>query len=272
MTAENYKTKEITVSSLIKQVTKKDKLFNGHYLLDPYQNCALGCLYCDSTQEKTIFIKHNAAEILEKEIKNLSRKRVIIGSVHDPYQPIEKITGLTRTIIKLLLDHGFPLHILTKSTLVKRDLDLFSTDDHDVCITFSVISNEQRIVSEIEPDTPSFNQRLKIMNQFSNKGIRTGLALIPILPCLIDDKIESIIKQASTHKAQYMLFQHLFLKGDQKNEFLIYIKDQHPSCLNLYQKLFHDSIYPPEQYQQLMDKKIKEICGRYNLPTRLSVE
>lgn len=269
MPSNTIKTKEIKVNSLIKQVTKKDSLFNGYYLIDPYQNCSFGCLYCDSKQDKNIYIKYNALEILEKELKQIPRNRVIIGSVHDPYQPIERKTSLTRSIIKMLLDQGFPIHILTKSTLIKRDMDLFTQNDHDVFITFSVISNDQRLVSELEPDTPSFIQRLKTMNMISNKGIRTGIALIPILPCLIDERIESIIKQVSDHNAHYMLFQHLFLKGDQKTQFLDFIEQYHPSCLIVYQDLFNDSIYPPKSYRMILNNRIKKICGRYNLPTSL---
>lgn len=269
MYQKTYKSKEIQVSSLIKPVMQKDSLFNGYFLLDPYQNCSFGCLYCDSAEDDTIYIKYNAPEILKRELLTLPRKRVIIGSVHDPYQPIEKDTQLTRTIIKLLLDHRFPLHILTKSTLVQRDIDLLSDQDADVFITFSVVSNNEHLVSSMEPDAPSFHQRLSTMTLLSSKGINTGIALIPILPCLADGTIESIINKAASYHARYVLFQHLFLKGDQKIRFISFIRTHHPSCYSDYQDLFNDSIYPSESYQHTMNTKIKKICGRYNLPTSL---
>jgi DNA repair photolyase len=271
MNHQQYNVKEIRVSSLIKQVTQTDPLFKGHYLLDPYQNCSFGCLYCDSCEEDTIYIKYNALDALKEEMENLPRKLVIIGSAHDPYQPIEKNTQLTRSIIIQLLDHGFPIHILTKSTLVLRDKDLFLSKSNDVFITFSVVSSDQSLVSRIEPYSPTFQQRLITMNTLSTLKIKTGIALIPILPCLVNNQLSSIIKQAATYQAHYFLFQHLFLKGNQKTRFISYIINQHPSCLPIYEELFNDSIYPSSSFQEKINSLIKRICGRYHLPTSLPI-
>ena len=78
--------KLINCDSLLKKITRKDNLFNGKYCIDPYQNCEFGCLYCDSSYDKTIFVKENADDILNNELKKVKKGLIIIGSVHDPYQ------------------------------------------------------------------------------------------------------------------------------------------------------------------------------------------
>src|SRR4030042_5238597 len=110
--------KNIQCSTLLNKITKKDKLFKGEYTLDPYQNCEFGCIYCDSTYDKTIYIKTNAIQQLEKEIKTIQKDTIIIGSVSDAYQKVEEKHKTTRNLLEIIKQNNFPCHILTKSNLV----------------------------------------------------------------------------------------------------------------------------------------------------------
>ena len=130
--------KLINCDSVIKKITKKDSLFHGNYCVDPYQNCEFGCHYCDSSFEKTIYVKTNIIEILEKELETIKNGRIIIGSVNDPYQIIEKKYQLTNTILETLKEYNFPCHILTKSPLILRDLDLLSQLESMITISMIV--------------------------------------------------------------------------------------------------------------------------------------
>ena len=107
--------KQIKVDFLLNKITNKDKLFAGNYTIDPYQNCEFGCLYCDSSFDKTIFIKTNAAEILKKELETAKKGTIIVGSVHDPYQRAEEELEITRDLLKTIKKHEFSWHLLTKS-------------------------------------------------------------------------------------------------------------------------------------------------------------
>ena len=118
------KYKQIIINSALKKITKKDILFNGDYTIDPYQNCEFGCMYCDSSIEKKVMIKNNVIEILNKELKEIKKANIIIGSVHDPYQKKKKKQEKTRNILKLIKKHNLCCHILTKSDLVLRDIDI----------------------------------------------------------------------------------------------------------------------------------------------------
>ena len=80
----------IHVPRFVKKITFKDVLFNGTYTIDPYQNCEFGCGYCDSSYDETVFIKSNAVERFKEELPMMNKGRIIIGSVHDAYQPIEE--------------------------------------------------------------------------------------------------------------------------------------------------------------------------------------
>ena len=261
--------KQITVSSLINKITGKDSLFQGSYTIDPYQNCSYGCVYCDSTYDNTIYVKQNAIDILKNEIKTISKKRIIIGSVHDPYQECEKKYQLTRSIISFLTDYDYPIHILTKSSLILRDIDIL-TKNKQVLVTFSFISPDPQIVSTIEKNFPPIETRFKALQELVKNNITAGTALIPILPGLIENDLENIIKMAKSFHSTYFLSKHLFLKGDQKNIYFDFLLNNYPNLIDLYRELFSESIYPPMSYQNKINKKIKKICGRFHLPTSIS--
>ncbi len=224
--------KIINCDSVVKKITKKDSLFHGNYCADPYQNCEFGCYYCDSSFEKTIYVKANVVDILKKELEHNKKGRIIIGSVHDPYQKTEKKYKLTRTILETLRQFNFPCHILTKSPLVLRDIDLLS--QLECMITVSISSLDDKVVRIFEPEVPSPNDRLQTVQTLRNQGITAGVALIPILPYIVESEVESIVKAARSIDAQYLLHKHLELKGDQERLFRNLIKAHYPHLLSKY--------------------------------------
>jgi DNA repair photolyase len=262
------KIKEINSDFLINRILKTDPHFKGNYTIDPYQNCEFGCIYCDSASDDTIYIKQNALELLQNELKSIPKGRIIIGSVHDPYQPIEKKYSLTRSIIKILIQHSFPIHILTKSPLVLRDLDLLK-NHKNIMVTFSLISLSPEVNIIFEKDSPSVINRFKSIQNLTDNKVLSGIALIPILPGFIDKSLEKMIISAKRYHASYFIFKHLFLKGDQKTLFLMYIKKYYPDFFPLYRSLFKYNIYPPMDYQKKINKQIRDICERYNIPNHI---
>ena len=111
--------------SLLNRISDRDLLFVGDYTLDSYQNCEYGCKYCDSALNKTVYVKTNAVELLKKEIEKIAKGTIIVGSVHDPYQKAEKNYGTTRNLLKIIEQHDFPCHILTKSNMIFKDIFVF---------------------------------------------------------------------------------------------------------------------------------------------------
>jgi len=262
----NYK--KIKVDFLLNKITKKDNLFNGNYTVDPYQNCEFGCLYCDSAFDKTIKIKINAPEILDKELEKEKKGTIILGSVHDPYQNAEKKYNITKNILKIINKHNFSCHILTKSDLILRDLNFFSKMNN-IRITISLISFKNNIINLFEKNLPGSNTRLKIIEKLVNNQIKAGIALIPIIPYITDNEIDEIVKVSKKYKAKYLIYKHLELKGDQKQYFFDILNNYFPNMLKKYDLLYKDSYNPKESYILELTKKINNICKKYKIKNRI---
>ena len=260
----NYQS--INVSHLLRKITFDDVLFNGAYTLDVYQNCAFGCRYCDSSYDKTIYIKKNAIETFKDEIKTCEKGRIVVGSVHDPYQPIEQKEELTRGILHIIEELDIPVHILTKSPLIIRDLDIL-TRLNDVRVTITILSTDTSIVKLFEENAPTPQDRFETIKELSNNDITTGIALIPILPYLTESFLEEIVSMASQCDASYLIYKYLELKGDQKHIIFSLLDSIDKNLLPRYEKLYHESYSPSQGYMRTMNKIIESTCKRYNLFT-----
>jgi len=258
------------VDFLLNKITSIDKLFNGKYTVDPYQNCEYGCLYCDSGFDKTIKIKTNASEILDKELKKLKKGTIIVGSVHDPYQKAEERYKITRDIIKVINKHDFPCHILTKSDMILRDIDIL-LKIKKLRVTLSLISLKKKVNKYLEKNIPSPNKRLNTIKKLTKRGINAGLAIIPIIPFITDNEIEEIIKIAKNYDAKYILYKPLELKGDQKQYFFNFINKSYPKLLKKYEILYKDSYKPIDKYINYIDKKYKKLSYSYQYENRNEV-
>lgn len=257
-----YKT--VNYNKIINIITHRDILFNGDYIIDPYQNCEFGCKYCDSSNDEIIYIKNNLLNKVRNEIKNLSKGRFIIGSVVDPYQPIEKKFGYTRELLKIIKKHNFEVHILTKSDLVLRDLDILS-EFRNASITISIVSLNEKISGFFENKVPSSKKRLEIVKKFSDNSINSGLAIIPILPYFIEEDIKKIVKYALKYESNYLLFKHLELKGFQKQVFYDSLIKFNNEIYEKYVKLFNNKFNPDKLYIQNCNIMLNEICKKYNI-------
>ncbi len=184
--------------------------------LNPYRGCVHGCHYCyarathpylglnaDEDFETKIVVKANMPEVLRREVARPSwtRERVAIGTATDAYQPCEGRYQLTRQVLEALRDYATPVSIVTKSTLIVRDLDLLTELAHGpgAMVYFTITTLDDDLWRVIEPGTPPPIKRLRVMRQLSAAGVSWG-SLAPILPG-ITDSIESINAVASAAKA-----------------------------------------------------------------------
>lgn len=258
----------ISYNSLIKKITKKDTLFNGNYCIDTYQNCEFGCKYCDSSIENTIYIKLDVDETLNKELKNLKKGVIIVGSVNDPYQKAEEKYKTTRRILEVIKNNNFPCHILTKSDLILRDIDLLT--EMDCTVTISIMSLKETITKIFENNVPPPLQRLKTLESIAEKGITAGVALIPIMPHLIDAELDEIVRKSKEFKAQYFLHKFLDLKGEQKEIFMNIISSNFPHILSKFRNLYKDNYQIDEILEEKYNQKIYTLCKKFNLPEKIN--
>lgn len=126
-------------------------------------------------------VKINAPEVLERQLKRAKKDTVLLSSVCDPYQPLEGKYRLTRRCLEVLLRHGFPVDILTKSDLVLRDLDLLRRFK-EVTVGWSITTDREDVKEIFEPASPSIEARLKAAQVFHDAGIETYAFIGPILP------------------------------------------------------------------------------------------
>lgn len=256
----------IHVPRFVKRITFKDVLFNGTYTIDPYQNCEFGCGYCDSSYDKTVFIKSNAVERFKEELPMMNKGRIIIGSVHDAYQPIEENTHLTRELLQIIREYDYPIHILTKSLLIKRDLDIL-TKIKDVLVTFTILTTDPTISKIFEKNAPSPSKRFDAIKELKKNGIKTGIALIPIIPYITEMNLDELLEKAYQYKVDHLIFKHLELKGDQKEKMYTLLEKIDPSLIARYELLYKDSYAPNEHYISTIYSEIKKKCQIKGIPS-----
>ncbi len=256
--------KEIKVDSIIKKITKKDHLFKGDYTVDLYQNCNFGCIYCDSSYDDTIYVKINAVKVLEKELKHLSKGRIIIGSVNDPYQSYEKKYRITRKVLEIIKKYNFTCHILTKSDIILRDIDLLKKINNCI-VTISLISLKDQISNFFEKNVPTIEKRFEVVKLLNNNNIYSGIAFIPFLPYIAETEIPSIFERVKKYDLKYVLYKHLELKGDQKRIFFEYIKKYNVEILKKYENLYKDSYQPTQNYIKKVDGIFSKASKKYKI-------
>ena len=177
------------------------------YALNPYVGCEHDCVYCfapdvlhrdPSKWGKEVGVRSNLPTLLAKEIKN-KRGVIGIGTVTDPYQPLEKSCLVTRKCLMEIVRHDNPISVLTKSDLVVRDIELIaSTKRPEVGMT--ITSVDDRISRAFEPGAPLPSIRLEALRKLAEAGLNTYAMVGPVLPMLTDrdltDLVEAIARTA----------------------------------------------------------------------------
>lgn len=254
--------------SLLHTITTTDHLFSGTYTLDPYQNCEFRCRYCDSAEDTTVYIKANAVDQLQQELPTKKKGMIIVGSVHDPYQPIEASYCLTQSLLKVIKEEEFPCHILTKSSLILRDIDVLSTMN-ECLATISIPTLNESITNIFEKRVPTPSERLQVVQKLSNSGVIAGVAVIPILPFIVEKELGGLVKEAKDHDAHYILHKHLELRGDQKAKYLEVIKTYFPRLMSHYEQLYNNQYMPHKKYLQDLENMMASYCKHYNIPNKI---
>lgn len=211
------------------------------YAINPYIGCAHGCVYCyarfmtrwyhkGEEWGSFVSIKKSIENILKNDLLKKRKGIILLSSVTDPYQPIEKETKLTRGLLKILSEHDFPIEILTKSSLVTRDKDILSIIDQcEVGLTITMWDEKARKV--FEPYTSSISQRLEALKVLHEEGISTYAFLGPLLPFFSEDKIE-ILMNNLIDRVDRVLVDRLNLKAGNWKKIKNTLEDNYPEILD----------------------------------------
>lgn len=263
-----------------------DHWFWTRYTAHPYIGCQHGCEYCYWRESKycpypdpddfsrVIKVKINAPQLLRKE---LSKAPVDVVGLGD-YQPAEFGYRLSRRMLQVCLDLGFPVFVLEKSHNVLQDLELITAinDKARAVVSFSIITTPEsphyEYLKSFEPAVPMPPRRFKAMEQFAEAGILTGTCLIPILPGIYDDdeNLEAVVRWTRDHGGTFVLAGGLTLSDKQKVYFLKKLARIFPEKLPLYQQLYPQGSYgPPQGYWNRLGQKVAELCQKYGLSDRM---
>ncbi len=274
---------EISAKTILNHVKQPDTWFGLKYNMNLYRGCQHQCIYCDSRSEcyrlgdlADIRVKINALELLEDA---LPRKRVRgtigFGSMNDLYMPIEKEYRLARGALEIIQNHKFPIHILTKSDLVLRDLDVLSEISKVyAAVSFTITTADDDLASKVEPGAPLPSARYKAMRELANAGILTGVTMMPILPFLEDDpeNIRLIVQKAADSGASYILPAFGMTLRPGSREYYYKKLDLHfPGVKEKYIHAFEDSYHCSATNWRQLDEVFKEEILRVGIQSKIPI-
>lgn len=286
-------TTEIQAKSVLRCSKRIESWFMTHYGMNLYRGCTHNCAYCDGRAESynvqgkfghDVEVKINAIELLDKEL-NPARKRtpmpksfvMLGGGVCDAYQPIEKKYELARQALGIIKKYKFPVHILTKSTLIERDIDLLKEINmqNKAIVSFSFSSTNDKISKIFEPGVPSATERLATIKKLKKEGILCGMFLMPVIPLITDtpEIIEQSLKDGKAAGIDFVIFGTMTLKaGRQKDYFTKVLNEHFPKLVSQYEMIYpNDSQWgnSAAEYNKPVHEIFDKIAGTYKIPKRI---
>ncbi|MDH7517219.1 MAG: radical SAM protein [Candidatus Thermoplasmatota archaeon] len=284
--------KEVKAKSILRTQNKIESWFLSYYGMNLYRGCSHNCVYCDGRSEKyrvdgefgeDVAVKINAVDVLRREL-NFKRKHgsskkgyiLVGGGVGDSYQPAENKYRLTRKALELLTVYDYPVHVLTKSTLVKRDFDLLKkiNDKKRVIVSFSFSSADDKISKVFEPGVPPPSERLEVMRFFKENGIAIGMFLLPVIPFITDkpDVMHETVRKASDVGVDFIIFGGMTLKdGKQKDYFFRTLQRSYPELVVDYHNIYKDDKWGNAvgEYYDSINQIFYAITKEYKIPRRI---
>ncbi|MGH4011580.1 MAG: Rv2578c family radical SAM protein, partial [Pseudonocardiaceae bacterium] len=223
--------------------------------------------------ESKIVVKINAPELLRKELTSSrwAGNHIAMGTNVDPYQRAEGRYRLMPGILEALRDARNPLSILTKGTLVLRDLDLLraAAEVTDVSVNVSVGFVDETLWRQVEPGTPAPRARLSVCRTLTDAGIGCGVLMAPILPYLTDSpsQLEATVWAIAAAGARSVSPLVLHLRPGAREWYLAWLEREHPELIPRYRELYGAGAYTPKAYQQSISTRVAALARRYGLGT-----
>jgi len=255
------------------------------WTINPYRGCTHACVYCfarrtheyldfDSGRDfdEQIVVKTNIVDVLRRELARpgWQREHVALGTNTDPYQRAEGRYRLMPGIIDALATSGTPFSVLTKGTLLRRDLPLLAEAAKavrvDLAMSIAVVDDDLR--DAIEPGAPTWKARLATVRAASDAGFRPTVFLMPILPHLTDDvaTVDHALRELKDAGARRVVFGALHLRPGAKEWFWSWLEREHPELLPLYRGLYPGaSVNAPAGYRRMLAARVRPLLRQHGL-------
>ncbi|MFF2032369.1 Rv2578c family radical SAM protein [Arthrobacter sp. NPDC058192] len=272
---------EVTAKSVLNKVVAGSRM-PFEWTINPYRGCSHACVYCFARKSHTyldfdagldfdsqVVVKINAAEVLRRELAKPSwqHEHVALGTNTDPYQRAEGRYRLMPGIIGALADSGTPLSILTKGTLLARDIPLLkhAAAQVPVGVGISLAMTNEELSEAVEPGTPGPRARLKLISRLREAGLPCGVMAMPILPWLSDsdDALDSLFGALAAAGATGVTAGALYLKPGTREWFMQWIAREHPQLAGKYRRLYGSGSYASKEYRAWLAGRIRYFKDRH---------
>ena len=272
--------------TILNKHKRADHWFWTRYSAYPYIGCQHGCEFCYCRERKyspyddpldfanIIKVKENAPDLLRRALGRVPVDTVFTGD----YQPAERRFELSRRMLEVCLDLGFPVFVLERSPLVERDLDLIRSihEKARAVVAFSVIATPESPgydrVRQLERLSPPAEKRFRAMERFAAAGIPTGTCFMPILPGVCDDEanLDAVVRWTGDHGGSFVLAGGLTLADQQRSYFLGVLGERFPDLVSEYERLYPSGSYAPAGYDhRRLGRRVRELCEQHGLTDRI---
>ncbi|MCX8561673.1 Rv2578c family radical SAM protein [Mycolicibacterium mucogenicum] len=277
---------EVLCKSALNKVPEASNL-PFRYTVNAYRGCSHACRYCfarptheyldfDSGNDfdRELVVKTNVAEVLRRELfrRSWTRDAVALGTNTDPYQRAEGRYALMPGIIAALTDSGTPFSILTKGTLLRRDLPLIvdAGTRVGVSVAVSLAMLDPDLHRSVEPGTPTPAARLELISAITQAGLDCHVMVAPVLPYLTDSEahLEALLSRIAAAGATGVTVFGLHLRGATRGWFLAWLGSTHPELLPRYRELYGRGAYLGPEYREKLRNRVAPLVARYGLGGR----
>jgi DNA repair photolyase len=275
---------EVLAKSALNHIPGGGKALPFGWTINPYRGCSHACVYCFARPthkyleldegkdfDNEIIVKVNVAEVLAKELGKPSWEHhpVALGTNTDPYQRAEGRYRLMPGIIAALAHSGTPFSILTKGTLLRRDLPLLAEASGvvPVDLAMSIAIYDDELQQSVEPGTPSTAARLATVTAARSHGLAISVFMMPILPFLTDTKahLDEALRQIKDAGATSVLYTALHLRPGVKEWFMGWLAEAHPELVPRYRQLYGSGAYAQKDYRSWLAKRISPLIRQHGL-------
>ncbi|MFZ4246819.1 Rv2578c family radical SAM protein [Streptomyces griseoincarnatus] len=274
---------EIRARSIVNRVPGASRM-PFEWTVNPYRGCSHACVYCFARKthsyldldtglgfDSQIVVKVNAPELLRHRLASRSwhGEHIAMGTNVDCYQRAEGRYRLMPGIIEALRDHANPFSILTKGTLILRDLPLLrqAADVTDVGVSVSVGFTDEELWRTVEPGTPAPERRLDVVRAFTDAGIGCGVLMAPVIPFLGDrpEQLRATVRAIAASGATSVTPLVLHLRPGAREWFMSWLAEHHPRLVARYQRLYAEGAYAPRWYQRRITRQVHDLAREYGI-------
>ncbi|MFI9352301.1 Rv2578c family radical SAM protein [Streptomyces lydicus] len=274
---------EVRARSIVNRVPGASRM-PFEWTVNPYRGCSHACVYCFARKthsyldldtglgfDSQIVVKVNAPDLLRRELtgRRWRGEHIAMGTNVDCYQRAEGRYRLMPGILAALRDHANPFSILTKGTLILRDLELLrqAAAVTDIGISVSVGFLDRELWRTVEPGTPAPDRRLDVVRTLTAHGIPCGVLMAPVIPFLGDapEQLRATVRAVAEAGAGSVTPLVLHLRPGAREWFMAWLGHHHPQLVRRYEAMYADGAYAPKWYQRRITRQVHELATEYGI-------